>query len=359
MQQNQFLLYGANGYTGELIARFAVRYNLQPVLAGRREEVLIPLSKKLGYPYKVIALNDNEALISALREVKAVVHAAGPYNFTAKKMIEACLKTGTHYLDLNGDMDVFEMIHGYDAEAKQAGIMLMPGAGFDVVPTDCLSLFLKNLLPDATTLQIAFATPGGGLSHGTAITSALRLGEPGAERKDGKIIPVPLGQKAMWVNFRGAGGDINKLFVISLPWGDVFTAHITTGIPDIVAYTNVPPAAYKLLKLQGLFNWLLRTSFVRRLAKKIIDGRSPGLNDQKREKATSLVWGQVASKTGKTATAALSGPDAYTLTADSTLLITKKILSGNFKIGYQTPASAYGADLIMEIPGVKRQIITG
>jgi short subunit dehydrogenase-like uncharacterized protein len=352
MQDNQFLLYGAYGYTGELIARYAKEYDLKPILAGRRKEALIPLAEKLSLPYKVIDLNDAPALEAALREVKVVVHCAGPFDLTAKPMVNACLKTGAHYLDINGDMDVFELLYSFDGAAKNAGIMVMSGAGFDVVPTDCMALFLKNLLPAATSLKLAFATPGGGLSHGTATTTAAKLGEPGAVRKNGKITPVPVGHKGMRVDF----GQGQRLFVMSLPWGDVFTAYLTTGIPDIESYTAVPAALYGFLKFQFLFNWLLRTSFVRRLVKKKIDKSPAGLGDAKREKATSFVWGQVSDNAGNVKTARLSGPDAYTLTAYSTLLITRKALNGDFKTGYQTPAGAYGEDLVMEIHGVKREV---
>jgi short subunit dehydrogenase-like uncharacterized protein len=354
MQDNQFLLYGAYGYTGELIARFASEYDLKPILAGRRSEALTPMAAKLNLPYRVIDLDNAPALEAALREVKVVVHCAGPFDLTAKPMVNACLKTGVHYLDINGDMDVFEMLYSFDAVAKKAGIMIMSGAGFDVVPTDCMALFLKKLLPDSTSLKLAFATPGGGLSHGTATTTAAKLGEPGAERKNGKIVSVPVGDKGMRVDF----GQGQRLFVMSLPWGDVFTAYLTTGIPDIESYTAVPAVMYGFLKFQFLFNWLLRTSFVRRLVKKKIDQSPAGLDDTKREKATSFVWGQVSDNAGNVKTARLSGPDAYTLTAYSTLLIARKVLNGDFKTGYQTPAGAYGEDLVMEIHGVKREVVS-
>ncbi len=221
------------------------------------------MANKLQFPYRIFDLNDRVALLAALKEVKVVIHAAGPFQFTAKQMVEACLQTGTHYLDINGDIAVFEMIKRYDDAAKKAGIMLLPGAGFDVVPTDCVALQLKKLLPDAVALQLAFATLGGGLSHGTAITMASKLGEGGAVRKDGKIIRKPLGQKGMWVDF-----GVKKLFVMSIPWGDISTAYFTTGIPDIETYTGMSKKVYSILKLQPLFNWLLRTNFVRNYIKK-------------------------------------------------------------------------------------------
>ena len=133
MQQNQFLLYGANGYTGQLIARHAREYGLEPILAGRSREALELLANQLKMPYEVIGLDDTRRLQTVLKQVKVVLHAAGPFQSTAKQMVEACLQTGSHYVDINGDIAVFEMLKGYDYAGRNAGIMILPGAGFDVV----------------------------------------------------------------------------------------------------------------------------------------------------------------------------------------------------------------------------------
>lgn len=352
MESNTFLLYGAYGYTGELIARYATQYGLSPILAGRRAAALAPFAAQLGLPYVVIDLDDTPALLAALRQVKVVVNAAGPYNFTAKQMVEACLQTGTHYVDLNGDLDIFEMIRQYDVMAKQAGVMLLPGAGFDVVPTDCLALFLKNRLPDAVDLKLAFTIRGSGLSHGTAINTVQKLGEPGAARLNGRIVSEPVGKKAMWVSFGG-----KPIFVLSLPWGDVATAGYSTGIPNIRAYTNMPMIAYWLLKVQVLFNWLLRSPIVRSIIKRKIDRGPAGPGDVMRTQATSYMWGRATNANGQTVTARQRTPEAYDLTAYATLLITQKILQGNFTAGYQTPAMAYGENLVMELPRVQREVL--
>ena len=346
--QNQFLLYGANGYTGKIIAKLAATYNVQPILAGRTEANIKPLADELQLPYRIIDLDDAAQLQKNLAEVKLVLHAAGPYVYTAKQMIEACLQTGVHYIDINGDISVFETLKKYDAAAKEKNIMLMPGVGFDVVPTDCIALQLKNKMPDATHLKLAFASIGGGLSHGTATTMAGKVGEGGAVRENGKIIRKPLGQKGMWVNF----GE-KRLFVMTIPWGDISTAYTTTGIKNIEAYTGMAPKVYRILKFQWAFNWLLRTNFVRNIIIKKIKARPAGPSDEQRQKSSSLVWGEVSNASGKTLSACISCFDGYTLTAHSSLLITQKILEGNFKTGYQTPAGCYGEDLILEVPGTE------
>lgn len=350
MQTNNFLLYGANGYTGQLIAKMAAGYGLHPILAGRNEASLQPLAASLNLPYKVIDLADTDSLHKVLNEVSVVLHAAGPFQFTSKTMIEACLATQTHYLDITGEIGVFEKAKGYDAKAKEAGIMLMPGVGFDVVPTDCTALYLKNQLPDATHLKLAFAMVGGKLSHGTAATMAEGLGEGGAVRENGKITKKPLGHKGLWVDF-----GVKKLFVMCIPWGDISTAFTTTGIPNIETYTGTSLKTFSMLKWQGLYNWLLRTSFVRNYTKRKIKQKPAGPSDEMRAKAISLVWGEAMNDAGQKATVRLQCPEGYTLTAYSSLLITQKVLQGNFRTGYQTPAGAYGADLVMELPGVKRE----
>jgi len=353
MQKNKVLLYGANGYSGELIARYAAGYGLYPTLAGRREAAVKPLADRLQLPYKVLNLDDTYALKESLQEVKVVLNAAGPYDFTAKPMVEACIAMGVHYLDLNGDLAVFELLKVYDEQAKQAGIMLLPGAGFDVVPTDCIALYLKKQLPDAVELKLAFVILNSGLSRGTSITTINKLGEPGASRKGGKIVAEPVGKKQRWVDFyTGKGKPGKKIFVMSLPWGDVSTAYATTGIPDIEAYTLMPPGSRWVLKFQYLFNWLLRKETVRNFIKKQLDKRPAGPDDDMRSNACSLVWGQAKNSTGRMATARLRCPEAYDLTAHSMLLIAKKVLEDKYVPGYQTPAGAYGEQLILELPGV-------
>ena len=346
MRSDSVLLYGANGYTGALIAKYAAQYGLQLILAGRREEAIKPLANELNLSYKIIDINNAGQLKDALSGVKVVLHAAGPFADTARQMIDACLQTGTHYLDINGDISVFEKVKGYDAAAKENNIMLLPGAGFDVVPTDCMALRLKNKLPDATHLKLAFASIGGSVSHGTAMTMVSKLGYGGAARENGKIVNQALGKEGMWVDF----GE-KRLFVMSIPWGDVSTAYYTTGIPNIQVFTAIKRGVYRMIKLQGTFNWLLRMEWVKGIIRKKIKSRPAGPTDQMRSNAKSFIWGEVKNEKGEVVSDHFTCADGYTLTAYSCLVIARKVLEENFKPGYQTPATCYGEELVKEIPG--------
>lgn len=344
----EFLLYGAYGYTGELITAMADTFGLQPVLAGRNAEKLQALADQYDFASLELDLDDKAALEAALERFPLVLHAAGPFKYTARPMLEACIATGTHYLDITGEIEVFELAHSYDAQAKAKNIMLMSGVGFDVVPTDCLAAFLKQEMPDAQDLKLAFATLGGGVSRGTATTMVEGLGEGSARRIDGKITRVPMGEHTMTVDF-----GPKSLFVMSIPWGDVSTAYYTTGIPNIETFTSVHPKAYQRIKWQKYFAWFLRLGFVKNLMKQQVQKRPAGPSAEKRAKATSVVWGQVSNAQGQHKVGRLETLEGYTLTATTALMISKKVLESDFKPGYQTPAGCYGANLIMEIAASK------
>lgn len=350
----KFLLYGANGYTGQLIAENANQFGLEPILAGRSELKIKSLAEQLGYDYKIFALDEISKLDAALENVSIVLNAAGPFQYTAQPIIEACIRTQTHYLDITGEIPVFELAAKFNDIAKEKGVLIMPGVGFDVVPTDCLALFLKNQLPDATHLKLALYSSGG-LSHGTATTMAENLGKGGAVRKDGKIIKVPLGHKTMWVSFNE---DKNR-FVMTIPWGDVSTAYYSTGIPNIEVYSAVKPSTHKKLRWQKLFNWILRLSFVRSIVKWQISKSVSGPGKEKLKNSRSYIWGEVKNAQGHTKQAKLNTPNGYWLTMLTSLTILEKMLNekGADLKGFLTPASGFSAELIMEIKTVQRNII--
>ena len=167
---SNWIIYGANGYTGELIAREAVRQGLKPTLAGRNKAKVETLAQELGLTYQAFGLDNVEAVSEHIKGFKLVMHCAGPFSATSKPMMEACIKAGAHYLDITGEISVFELAQSLNAQAQQADIVLCPGVGFDVIPTDCVAAKLKEVLPDATHLALGFDSKSG-LSQGTAKTS--------------------------------------------------------------------------------------------------------------------------------------------------------------------------------------------
>lgn len=344
---NTFLIYGANGYTGELITRFAVERGMKPILAGRKAIAIEELAKKHHLEYHVFSLDETDRLDAALQEVEMVLHCAGPFSLTSRPMVEACLRNKKHYTDITGEIAVFEAIARLDEKAKEAGIMVMPGVGFDVVPSDCLAKHLKDRLPSATHLSLAFYGMGR-LSHGTQATMTMNVGKGGAIRKDGKIRPVPAAWKTREIDF----GEVTKN-AVTIPWGDVATAFYSTEIPNIEVFTVVPPSNLKMMKASRYLGWLFATKpFQDYLQKKIPAG---GPSDEERAKGKTLLWGEASDRNGNRVESRMQGPEGYTITAHTALNIAQKILDGNFAPGYQTPAKAYGPDLILELEGTSRE----
>lgn len=343
-----FLLYGANGYTARLILDRVALFGLTPVLAGRSEAQLRPLAEQHGLSYHVADLTYAPALDAILRDVPVVLHCAGPFSQTAAPMQQACLRAGTHYLDITGEVSVFEHGLTLDKEARARNVMLMSGVGFDVVPTDCLARYLHEQLPDATHLQLAFTNEGGGISHGTAQTALEGTGIGGMVRQNGQLKTVPYAHTTLTVDF----GTGHPQPCLSLPWGDLTTAYRTTGIPNIETYMGASAGQIRLAKLGNIFGGLLRSAPVQTVLRRLITARVTGPDETTRQRARTHVWGRVWNARGQSVTARLHGPEAYTLTA---LTITRYVLNGNWQPGFQTPASQYGADLILDIDGVTRE----
>ncbi len=340
----KFLLYGANGYTAQIMLSLCDKYKVTPILAGRNAKKIVPLAHEHEFEYRIFDLNDATATDAALEGVGAVLHCAGPFAHTARQMMEACLRKGVHYLDITGEISVFELAHSLSEQAKSRGIVLLPGSGFDVVPTDCLALELKQALPDATHLELAFAPIKSGISKGTALTMADSMGEGGRIRRNGEIIQVPLGHRCQDIDF----GEVIR-FCMAIPWGDVATAYYTTGIPNIEVFTTSSPRAHRKLRWQWAYNWLLRISFVRKMVRKKILKRPAGPSIDRRQNAYNLLWGRATNAQGKSVVMRKQIAEGYTLTAHTALWLTSQVLKGKAKPGFCTPAGSFGHDIVREL----------
>jgi short subunit dehydrogenase-like uncharacterized protein len=342
------LLYGANGYTGRLILNECLARGLRPILSGRSESVR-ELAEAHGLDSRIVGLDDSAKLRRALAGVRAVLHAAGPFSRTSPPMADACLAAGAHYLDITGEIGVFEELAARTEAARAKGVMLLPGVGFDVAPTDCLAAHLKRLLPDAVRLTLAFQSTGG-VSRGTATTMVENAGRGGAIRRDGRITPVPPGWKTIRMDLGKGPVDVT-----TIPWGDVATAWYSTGIPDIEVYTRTSAALRLALKSSRHFAWLLASEPVQRWLKGRIRRRAPGPDETARAHGVSRVRGEVQNATGKRVAALLTGPDGYTMTARTAVAALARTLDGGATPGFRTPSLAFGPDFILSIEGVTRE----
>lgn len=344
--KKRWLLYGANGYTGQLIAREARQRGLQPILAGRNDDGVAAIAAETGFDSLVFELEDAVAVNRALRGISVVLHCAGPFSATSQAMIEACLENGCHYLDITGEISVFANAHKQSDEARHADIVLMPGVGFDVVPTDCLAATLVRALPAATTITLAFES-GSRMSPGTAKTSIEGLAGGGCVRQDGKLKWVPLAWKTREIPFQHG-----KRLAVTIPWGDVFTAYISTGVPDIETYMAAPPSSILQMKRMRMLKPLLSMQWVQNMMKRRIEKSVSGPEINERQSSKMQIWGEATTADGRNVSATMTTPNGYDITVTASLGIVEHLLENDVEGGFYTPSLLMGADYAASLPGV-------
>jgi short subunit dehydrogenase-like uncharacterized protein len=331
------LIYGANGYTGVLVAREAAARGLKPILAGRDAAAITRLSVELGFDARAFTLDDGEALKRGLDGVGVVLHCAGPFVRTSRPMVDACLEHGAHYLDITGEIQVFEAIYRRDAEAKRRGVGLLPGVGFDVVPSDRLAKSLADDLPGANRLELAFANQGGGWSRGTLITMIEALPYAGAIRKDGKLVPVPPAFAELEVDF-----PHGRRRVVTIPWGDLASAYRTTGIPNIRTHVAMHPSQISRLRWLRRLAPIAGLGPVKRFLQARVKRRVTGPTAEQRETGKTHLWGRVTHPDGRTLERTVTIAEGYRYTAEASIDCLTKTMNGELPPGSWTPAGVWG-----------------
>jgi short subunit dehydrogenase-like uncharacterized protein len=346
------MIYGANGYQGSLIAQEARRRGLTPILAGRHAAPIARLGAELGCETRVFGLANPAAVERGLAGVATVLHCAGPFSATSQPMLAACLRTRTNYLDITGEIGVFEPIFARAAAIAAAGIVALPGVGFDVVPSDCLAALLHSLLPDATRLTLAFATRHGKLSPGTTKTALEGLAAGAQVRTHGSIVPTAPATREIPFTDR-------TQTAMRLSWGDVSTAFHSTGIPNIEVYLGATPAQARQLQPPRLLRALLGLPPVRTLAQTMVGRTVKGPDEAQRGRGEMQLWGEVSNDAGQRVALHMRTPDGYSFTTESALACVTQLGARELAPGVYTPSRAFGPEFALSLPGVTSDYSAG
>jgi short subunit dehydrogenase-like uncharacterized protein len=345
--KTRLLLYGAYGYTGRLTAELATAKNVELVLAGRNRDALQALGNRLKLPTRVIELNNSAQLAEALKDVACVIHMAGPFAVTSFPMLNACLATHTDYIDITGEIEVFEAMWARKQEIRRAGITVIPGAGFDVVPSDCLAAYVaaKHKRPVSVTLALRGME---GASQGTLRTAIRQISKPVLCRRAGAIVNLE-DRSPCWIDF-GSG----KEACVPVSWGDVSTAFYSTCAGDITVYfrsTTLFRSADIAGKLLGPF---LRSRLGQRGLNAIVRKFPEGPDQHQRSMQRSTLWAEAIADSGEASSAILSTPNAYDFAANSALEIASRLGRLQVPLGLVTPSQAFGPDFVLSLPGCTR-----
>jgi short subunit dehydrogenase-like uncharacterized protein len=336
------LIYGAYGYTGELIAEEAVDRGIDTIVAGRNGVKTDHLAVRLDCEGRSFGVDTAEAYLD---DVDVLLNCAGPFVDTYEPLVEACLETGTDYLDITGELSVFEAIAERDREAEKAGVCLLPGVGFDVVPTDCLAGHLHDRLPEANELRLGF-DPSGTISRGTLASVIEHLDEGGKVRRDGDVVDVPPAHASRRIDF--GRGSRNA---VTIPWGDVSTAYYTTGIENIEVYTAVPPMTGTAMKVGRFATPVLGFPPVKKSLQTLVRATMTGPSERQREAGACYVWGE-ATDGETTVTSRLKTPETYALTVDAATTAAERTMEEDLT-GFETPAAAFTPEFVLGLDGVE------
>src|SRR5262245_48479054 len=345
--KTRLLLYGAYGYTGRLTAALAAAKKLDVVLAGRNKDALAGLGERLSLPTRVVGLNDAKQLCEVLKDIACVVHMAGPFAATSAPMLNACLATQTNYIDITGEIEVFETMWSRKEEIRRAGITAVPGAGFDVVPSDCLAAYVASKLERPASLVIALR----GLesaSQGTLRTAIRQVSKPVLCRRAGAIVTLD-DRSARWIDF-GSGDEP----CVPVSWGDVATAFHSTGVGNITVYFRRTTLFRLADVVAKLFGPLLRSRIGQKGLAAIVRRFPEGPSQAERIGHRGMVLAEAIDCSGDSSKASLSTPDAYDFAANSALEISSRISSLPVALGLVTPSQAFGADFVLRFPVCSR-----
>lgn len=351
MQNNMnysWMLYGATGYTGTLIAEEAVRRGHSPILAGRNPDKLRVLAQRLGLEWLAFSLEDKHALLDAAKSVGLMLHVAGQFSASCELMMDACLAGKSHYLDISNEIAVLQAAQKRHHLAQERGVSLIPGVGFGTVASNCLVRHVCEQITEPVSLKIVMSPYVAQRSAGAAKSTLETIANGGYVRRLGALVSTPFGAGAKRIRIEN--GEHN---VLPVPSGDLEAAYMTTGIPNITVYmvTTLNPiiARFALPLVQILLSW---TTLRQWLARRIDDRPTTNVAKPAAENRRSWLWAQAADCHGNVFEAQLETGEGYEFTSSASIQAIEHVLR-QIPCGASSPATAFGADFVLKIEGVR------
>jgi saccharopine dehydrogenase (NAD+, L-lysine-forming) len=340
-----WMIYGANGYAGRLVAREAIALGERPILAGRSAEKVRRVADELGLPWVAFDLGDQAAAVAALRKVELVLLAAGPFDGLAQPMMDACLEAGTHYTDLDNELAVFRAAEERDARARERGVAIVPGIGFGTIATGSLARRVVDELPDATRLECALhiASAHAGPATGESGLAAVQLG--GRVRRQGRLVEHPLGAGGREIPFADRSRRASPI-----PTGDLEAAWMDTHVPDIVVYgTALSGGALQRAGI-AILRRLLWIGAIRRAVGSVREGKGGDTRCQ--------AWACATNARGEKAEARLDTGEGFAFTAAAAVRAVAVIRRAP-AAGAHAATTVLGAAFVDSLPDVRITVSRG
>ncbi len=313
---NRLMIYGAAGYTGRMASANAKAAGIDLVLAGRPkdEAKLVRLAAEMGAGYRLFAVDDVTGCEGALCDIAVLLNCAGPFMRTAEPLMQACLASGTHYLDIAAELDSYRLAEQYDEDAQDAGVMLLPGSGGSVAMLGCLAGHAAKRVTNPSKLSIALHVAGG-FSRGSAVSASENVTTETLHRVDGELVSRAADELR---EFDFGNGPATS-FPVTLP--ELITIWRATDIPNIETYVHVTDGAFPEGDLAAM-----------------PDG--PTLEEREANRYHAAV--EVTGGDGTVVRSILDTVNGYTFTTLAAAEAARRVVGGEARAGFQTPAGLFG-----------------
>ena len=337
------MVYGATGFSGAALSGRLAGAGHNLVVAGRHQGRVRGLAQSLGVSQRTFSLNDPADVQGGLAGVEVLINAAGPFQATARALIEGCLRTGTHYLDLSGEWPVFAMAQHLGPAALAAGVMIMPGVGFSIVVSDCLMAQAARQVPEATLLRVAGSQPAL-MSRGSVRSVLGLIAGSVLVRRDGVLHHLAVGRRRARFNY---GGGLRDSIPASLP--EVITGQQTTGVANIEVYLEAPMAFDLACRAGAVAAGLLGERALRDTLAPLSAGWPERPSAAAQQRAFNSVVVEAVDPWRRVTRFGMFTGDGYGVTTTTAHAIIEHVLAGQRPPGFQTPAGVYGADFVTDL----------
>ena len=349
---SKWMIYGATGYTGKLIAEEAVRRGHHPIIAGRDAEKVSHLAHQMGLEWTAFGINDNETLCRNVEGVDLVLNTASPFAETGSPLMDACISARCHYLDISNEISLLQQAQTRQQRALAQQIAIIPGVGFGTVASNSLASYVCKQVADPVSLEIAISPYVAHKSVGATRSTLETIARGGYVRRNSIVVATPFGAGARMVRF----GDGDRC-VVPVPSGDLQAAAMATGVANITVYVTSPfsPVLARLVLpyVQKLLSWeRLRQRLVRVAEQRILKTTTKSHRDAKEATGHSWLWARAANDSGRYAESWLQTGEGYAFTASTAILAVEWVLR-SLPTGVFT-AATFGDDFVLQVPGVRR-----
>ncbi|NRB41299.1 MAG: saccharopine dehydrogenase NADP-binding domain-containing protein [Pseudomonadales bacterium] len=315
-----WMIYGANGFLGQLIVAEAVRRGYQPILAGRNDKALMLLADTYDLEYRVFDLQHQKIIKDQLHDVVLLLNCAGPFMQTADALRTAAIAKGCHYLDVSAETAVNQQSLACDNQAIESGSVILPALGFYSVVADVLVHRLLEQHAEISRVKLIYT------------------GQPFYSRGM---------QKTLFFLF--LQGTVNaKKLPYALLQADKGMCMYSSGLNEISLYQESCHSVFRKYRWMGILKPILKTALIQRFIENQMDKRRENkCSDTLTRNIQITAQGYIAGDNSGRLEHKMEVAESFSFSVFSTLMAVEHVLADKLMPGAYSPSQALDIDAVL------------